>query len=46
MLKKIVAKGTKNIGFYLLHLPNDVIIREIERLKLKIPFKVVFFKLE
>jgi hypothetical protein len=28
------------MGFYLLHLPWDVLIEEAERLKLKVPLKV------
>jgi hypothetical protein len=39
--KKPLTTGTnKEIGFYLLHLPWDVLIKEAEALKLKVPLKV------
>lgn len=36
----MVKTDNKEIGFYLLHLPWDVLIEEAERLKLKVPLKV------
>jgi len=39
-IKKTIKTDNKEMGFYLLHLPWDVLIEEAERLKLKVPLKV------
>ena len=41
LFKRIVKTKNKEIGFYLMHLPWNVLVSEVERLKLKIPLKVI-----
>ncbi len=42
-MKRLIKTQDKEIGFYLLHLPWQVLIEQVERLKLKIPLKVNFY---